>query len=348
MSQNFIKKLAIIATVFALVVVLLGAFTRLSHAGLGCPDWPGCYGFKHIPTEQSDIEIANQAFPERPYEFAKAWPEMVHRYFAGTLGLMVLALALLSLKNKQGKARKHSFILLALVTFQAILGMWTVTMKLHPGIVMSHLMGGMMTLLLLGVLSWRYTYQFRSPVPIGLQQKFKKLTLLTLFVLILQIMLGGWTSANYAATICYELPICQGNWLSNSDFVAGFNVFAQKAENYEFGILGSNARIAIHASHRIGAIVASLIIAWLCFRLIYQNKNGFLRKVGVLLSGLLVIQITLGIANIEFQLPLFNAVAHNGVGALLLVVMGLLLASLVTKSTVPSTAIVSSKEVAND
>ena len=141
MNYNSVKKLSIAATAFALVVVLLGAFTRLSDAGLGCPDWPGCYDFLHIPTKAEDIAKANQAYPERPYEFDKAWPEMVHRYFAGTLGLLVLALAILSLKNPNGQARKHSFGLLGLIIFQAILGMWTVTMKLHPGIVMAHLMG---------------------------------------------------------------------------------------------------------------------------------------------------------------------------------------------------------------
>lgn len=324
MKQSTIKKLAIAATAFALVVVLLGAFTRLSHAGLGCPDWPGCYGFKHIPTAHEDISAANQAFPDRPYEFEKAWPEMVHRYFAGTLGLMVLALALLSLKVENLAVRKHSFGLLVLIIFQAALGMWTVTMKLHPGIVMAHLMGGMTTLVLLSVLSQRYVYNFVSPLTSVTQAPFKMLSIVVLIILVLQIMLGGWTSANYAATVCYELPICQGNWVGVSDFASGFNLFAQKAENYEFGILDSNARIAIHASHRIGAIVASVALLILIFKLIKQSGSLLLKRFGLLLLALLILQIGLGIANIVFQLPLYNAVAHNGVGALLLVVMGLL------------------------
>ncbi len=336
MSQSAIKKLAIAATAFALVVVLLGAFTRLSHAGLGCPDWPGCYGFKHIPTQQADIEAANQAFPERPYEFDKAWPEMVHRYFAGTLGLFVLALALLSLKQNNKPVRGHSFGLLVLVIFQAALGMWTVTMKLHPVIVMAHLMGGFATLTLLAMLSARYHYQFATPVSEETRHPYKKLAVLALVILILQIMLGGWTSANYAATICYELPICQGEWFKHSDFATGFNPFAQKAENYEFGILDSEARIAIHASHRIGAIIASLILAFLSFKLLIQTQSRLLKRIGILIAGLLLVQITLGVFNIIFQLPLYNAVAHNGVGAILLVVMGILLTLLFTRQAANS------------
>jgi heme a synthase len=331
MSQTAIKKLAIAATAFALVVVLLGAFTRLSHAGLGCPDWPGCYGFKHIPTQQADIAMANQAFPERPYEFEKAWPEMVHRYFAGTLGLFVLALAFLSFKQTNKPVRAHSVGLLVLVIFQAALGMWTVTMKLHPVIVMAHLMGGFATLTLLAMLSARYHYKFISPISANLSQGFKSLAIFVLLILVIQIMLGGWTSANYAATVCYELPICQGEWFKHSDFVTGFNPLAQKAENYEFGILDSEARIAIHASHRIGAIVASLGLALLSFKLIHQSQSSLLKNFGFVIAGLLIVQITLGVFNIIFQLPLYNAVAHNGVGALLLVVMGILMTLLFTR-----------------
>ncbi|MFT6732099.1 MAG: cytochrome c oxidase assembly protein subunit 15 [Polaribacter sp.] len=328
MNLSMTKKLAITATAFALVVVLLGAFTRLSHAGLGCPDWPGCYGFSHIPTQNQDIEIANSAFPERPYEFEKAWPEMVHRYFAATLGLFVLALALLSLKAENFVTRRHSFGLLVLVIFQAALGMWTVTMKLHPGIVMAHLMGGFTTLVLLASLSWRYTTSFVSSYSTNEINQFKKLIIFSLIILTLQIMLGGWTSANYAATICFELPICQGDWFSNSDYISGFTFWGHGAENYEFGILDAAGRIAIHTSHRVGAIITTLVLSFLCFKLIKQTNHATLNKFGILIMLLLVIQIFLGIFNITYKLPLYNAVAHNGVGALLLLTMGLLLTSL--------------------
>ena len=325
MNHNAIKKLAITATAFALVVVLLGAFTRLSHAGLGCPDWPGCYGFSHIPTDSSDIQVANHAFPDQPYQFQKAWPEMVHRYFAGTLGLLVLGLALLSFKKSNQPVRGHSIGLLILVIFQAALGMWTVTMKLHPSIVMAHLMGGFTTLVLLASLSLRYANNFESPIHLKQQFQLRAYSIFALLILILQVMLGGWTSANYAATVCYELPICQGNWLSDSDFTTGFTLWGHSAENYEFGILDSAGRIAIHASHRIGAMIATIVLAILSYRLIAQKESGILKKIGHSLAGLLFIQIVLGVFNIVFQLPLYNAVAHNGVGALLMVTVAMLI-----------------------
>jgi len=314
-----------IATAFAFIVVLLGAFTRLSNAGLGCPDWPGCYGFSHIPTENHDIAKANQAFPEQPYEFSKAWPEMVHRYFAGTLGLMVLALALLSLKVENKPARFHSFALLILVTFQAALGMWTVTMKLHPGIVMSHLIGGFTTFVLLASLSLRYSTNFSSVINAKYQLKFKTIVIFSTVVVALQIILGAWTSANYAATICYELPICQGDWFNDSNFVKGFTLWGHNAENYEYGILDAGGRIAIHASHRLGALLVILTLSLLSFRLLRQQGCSLLKKNGFVIAGLLALQVLLGVLNITLQLPLFNAVAHNGVGALLLLVMVLLI-----------------------
>ncbi len=324
MNRNFVKKLAIAATAFALVVVLLGAFTRLSHAGLGCPDWPGCYGFSHIPTKNEDIAAANEAFPEQPYQFEKAWPEMVHRYFAGTLGLMVLGLALLSIKKENSPARAHSFGLLGLVIFQAALGMWTVTMKLHPGIVMAHLMGGIATLVLLGSLSLRYANGFTSVINTQHQIQFRTITIFAMVILALQIILGGWTSANYAATVCYELPICQGDWFAESDFVTGFTIWGHGSQNYEFGILDTSGRIAIHASHRLGAIFATIALGLLSYRLIKQSENAILKKFGHIIGGLLIVQLCLGVFNIAFQLPLYNAVAHNGVGALLLLSIVLL------------------------
>jgi len=339
MNRSFVKKLAITATVFAFVVVLLGAFTRLSNAGLGCPDWPGCYGFSHIPTEHVDIEVANQAFPDQPYEFEKAWPEMVHRYFAGTLGLLVLGLALLSLKNENQPARTHSFGLLILVIFQAALGMWTVTMKLHPGIVMAHLMGGITTLVLLAALCLRYNNCFVAKIKTNLQTRYIGLTIFATFILALQIILGGWTSANYAATVCYELPICQGSWFSNSDFIAGFTIWGHGADNYEFGILDSAGRIAIHVSHRIGAIITAIVLVILSFQLVRQKDSDLLVKFGRLVAALLFVQVSLGVFNIIFQLPLYNAVAHNGVGALLLLVMVLLITHLKSKQSQPAASL---------
>ena len=173
MKNKLVRNLSIFATAFAMVVVVLGAFTRLSDAGLGCPDWPGCYGFMKISTHVDHVEAANQAFPDQPYVFAKAWPEMVHRYFAGSLGLLVLALAIFSWRSREKFAIKHSTFLLILITFQAALGMWTVTMKLQPTIVMLHLMGGIATFSLLASLTLRYHYQSKSVLTSQLATKVK-------------------------------------------------------------------------------------------------------------------------------------------------------------------------------
>lgn len=330
MNKKWIKNLTIFATVFAMIVVVLGAFTRLTDAGLGCPDWPGCYGFMHIPTKSDHIELANQAFPEQPYEFHKAWPEMVHRYFAGTLGILVLILAIASWRNQQKFSIKHSTFLLVLITFQAALGMWTVTMKLHPVIVLLHLMGGIMTFSLLAALLLRYHYQFNPPI-FQSGKSLQKIVIFGLIIVVIQVALGGWTSANYAAMVCHELPICQGHWLANADFYHGFNFFGKQADSYEYGILDQNARIAIHVTHRIGAIITTLVLLYLIFYL-FKQTHQVLKRFAWTLSILLVTQIILGINNIIFQLPLFNAVAHNAVGALLVVAMVCLLTFLLIAS----------------
>ncbi|MET1256712.1 COX15/CtaA family protein [Aliikangiella maris] len=335
MNKKTHRNLALFAAVFAVVVVVLGAFTRLSDAGLGCPDWPGCYGFMHIPTKSEHIEKANAAFPEQPYEFHKAWPEMVHRYFAGTLGLLVLALAIISFRSQQKFTFKHSTFLLVLVIFQAALGMWTVTMKLHPSIVMLHLLGGITTLSLLASLTLRYHFADRKNQLIKVKNSLKWLVIFSLIIVTLQVALGGWTSANYAALVCHKLPVCQGNWLQDGDFISAFQFWGGKADTYEYGILQQDARIAIHASHRIGAFIASFTLLALIFQLIRLTEYKLFQRIGYIVLALLITQIVLGVNNIVFKLPLFNAVAHNAVGALLVVSMVCLLTLiLIAKPTI--------------
>ena len=161
-------------------------------------------------------------------------------------------------------------------------------------------------------------------------------------ILVLQVALGGWTSANYAALVCHELPICQGNWLADGDFISGFQFWGHGAENYEYGVLDQNSRIAIHASHRIGAIVATLILLHLIVSFLRQSESKLLKNFGKLLAVLLVVQITLGINNIIFQLPLFNAVSHNAVGALLVVTLSCLLTAILVSTNSAQ------KELTND
>ena len=309
-------RLAVIAAIIAFCVIVLGAFVRLSDAGLGCPDWPGCYGHLSWPVEAQAVEEANQAFPERPVESAKAWKEMVHRYLAGALVLLVLALNFLAWKaqNRQADFRLLATILLVLILFQAALGMWTVTLKLWPIVVMSHLMGGLATFALLLWLAFRSG----SSGPNQAWVPMRPLIIAGLLVLVMQLMLGGWTSANYSALACPDFPTCQGQMWPDADFSEGFILWREIGVDYEGGVLDLPSRVAIHIAHRTGALVTFIVLGWLVLRLL-QNVDT--RPGGYLLGSLLLVQITLGILNILLYLPLPNAVAHNGVGALLVAMM---------------------------
>ena len=309
-------RLAVIAAIIAFCVIVLGAFVRLSDAGLGCPDWPGCYGHLSWPVEAQAVEEANQAFPERPVESAKAWKEMVHRYLAGALVLLVLALNYLAWKaqNRQADFRLLATILLVLILFQAALGMWTVTLKLWPIVVMSHLMGGLATFALLLWLAFRSG----SSGPNQAWVPLRPLIIAGLLVLVMQLMLGGWTSANYSALACPDFPTCQGQMWPDADFSEGFILWREIGVDYEGGVLDLPSRVAIHIAHRTGALVTFIVLGWLVLRLL-QNVDT--RPGGYLLGSLLLVQITLGILNILLYLPLPNAVAHNGVGALLVAMM---------------------------
>lgn len=309
-------RLAVIAAIAALCVIVLGAYVRLSHAGLGCPDWPGCYGHLSWPVDAQAVEDANQAFPERPVESDKAWKEMVHRYLAGALVMLVLALNFLAWKSdsRQTGFRLLSAFLLVLILFQAALGMWTVTLKLWPIVVMSHLLGGLATF---SLLLW-LAYRSGSSAPSRALLRIQALIITGLLVLVLQMALGGWTSANYSALACPDFPTCQGQIWPNSDFREGFVLWREIGVDYEGGVLDLPARTAIHMAHRTGALLVFIVLGWLAFKLL---RNTQTRSGGYLLGSLLVAQVTLGILNIVLYLPLPNAVAHSGVGALLLAMM---------------------------
>ena len=314
------KNLAWIAVGLALCVIVLGAFVRLSDAGLGCPDWPGCYGHLAWPDEIHEIEAANEAFPERAAEPHKAWKEMVHRYLAGALGLLVLGLFIWAFKQRDKQSYALPLILCFVILFQAALGMWTVTLKLHPSIVMSHLMGGM---LMLSLLTWLACSRTESITPYRYAGHVKQsMVVLALFLLVLQIALGGWTSANYAALACQGFPACNGDWWPQMDFVQALDIFKKYGPNYEFGVKDGPARMAIHMIHRIGFVVVTLYFSWLIFKL---TRNRELMPLGVTLGGLLLLQILLGIINVTMALPLAVATMHNGVAALLLMTTVILL-----------------------
>ncbi|MDN3652287.1 COX15/CtaA family protein [Thalassotalea ponticola] len=312
------RTLVLLSVVLAIIVITLGAYTRLTHAGLGCPDWPGCYGHLDVPKTAQEIERAEQAFPERPVETQKAWNEMIHRYFAGTLGLFIATIFIIGLRMRnQGMPLYLPLALLATVTFQAALGMWTVTLKLMPVIVMAHLLGGFITLCLLYLLYLRLTPYTIESGNKNLRQ-YSIYGVIGIVILASQIALGGWTSSNYAALACTELPICQSGWQQQLTFENSFDLVPPKRDTYEFGFLNHAERVTIHAMHRIGAIVTSVYLIWLALFILSRTSSRFFQRNALAVLAILAIQVSLGVSNIVFNLPLPVAVAHNVVAALLM------------------------------
>jgi cytochrome c oxidase assembly protein subunit 15 len=315
LTYHRIVKAAICLT---LIVIILGAWVRLTGAGLGCPDWPGCYGELTWPKTEESVAAANQRWAERPVETGKAIREMVHRYFAGALGLMVLALAVGAWvrRGQPGQPVVLPLVLLVIVTAQAALGAFTVTLLLKPAIVTSHLVGGFTTFSLLVWLYWRTR---PDPVRINLpQRKLKRPALIAMTFLIGQILLGGWVSTNYAALACPDFPTCMGELWPEQNYSEGFDLWRDLGVDYQGGILDQPSRMAIHVAHRIGAILVLGVFGWLLWTMI--NTPGMGRWTAAV-GGLLTVQVALGLANVLAGLPLYVAVAHNAVAALLLVTM---------------------------
>ena len=320
-----LHRLALIAAVVAFFVIILGAYVRLSHAGLGCPDWPGCFGQLTAPDEAHEIKQALHKYPHLEVDPGKAWKEMVHRYFASTLGLLIVIINIIAWKHrkKPDQPFKLPLFLLALVIAQGMFGMWTVTLKLWPQVVTTHLLGGFTTLSLLWLLGLRLNNSpWQQPnIPVRQWVNLRPLAMIALVLLVCQITLGGWTSSNYAALACPDLPTCQGRWLPPMDFANGFNVAQEIGPNYLGGQMDGEARVAVHMAHRMGAIVVTLLLGFLIYKL-YQNAGGMeLKRLTHVLLFLLIVQVSLGISNIVFSLPLWVAVAHNAGGALLLLTL---------------------------
>lgn len=327
------RLVTLISILLCFCVVVFGAYVRLSDAGLGCPDWPGCYGHIGIPSADHEVQAAEQKFPERPVEAPKAWKEMIHRYIASTLGLLIVALALMASFSRDPRLpRKLPWFLVGLVIFQGILGMWTVTWQLKPAVVTAHLLGGMSTLALLALLGLRV---FR-PTPgspatasatatiAAVPGRLRTWAGIALVAVAVQIFLGGWTSTNYAALACPDFPTCHGRWVPETDFTEAFTLWHGLGINYEFGILDNRARVTIHWMHRIGAIVATGVLGLLGLVLLLRAQTLFWRGCGGVVLGALAVQIAIGIMTVKLQLPLLLAAAHNaGAAVLLLTLVGL-------------------------
>lgn len=306
------RLLASVALLLAFVVVSMGAWVRLSDAGLGCPDWPGCYGqLIGVPEAAHEVTRAEAAFG-KPVEAPKAWKEMIHRYAAGTLGLCILGVAVLAWRQRARRGPWLEAALLAVVMGQALLGMLTVTKLLKPVIVTSHLLGGMTTLALLALLWLR---EQRDARPTASSAGLRLLAAGALLVVLTQIALGGWVSSNYAAAICADFPTCQDSWWPEMDTHHAFTLDRELGATASGALLPGAALTAIHFTHRLFAGVVLIVVGSLGLRLVGRPA---LRRHGIVLLAALALQIGLGIANVLLQLPLPLAVAHNTGAALLL------------------------------
>lgn len=317
-----------LALLLAFIVVVLGAYTRLTDSGLGCPDWPGCYGHLVLPQSAPGLEEAQKAFPAQPVEPQKAWKEMIHRYAAGTLGVLILVLFVQSIVKR---FREEDFplgicvALLLLLIFQAMLGMWTVTWKLLPLVVMGHLLGGLAILSTLRVLHLTLKYENQKanisllmPHPI---KSHKAFCIFGLVLVILQIALGGWVSSNYASLACVGFPTCNGLYVPPMDWHAAFDLFSPIGIDYAGGKLDSAARIAIQMAHRLNAILTAIYILILSICVLVKEKTPMIRRYAVIAMVLVCVQFALGVILVTHLLPLNAAVTHNAVAALLLLTM---------------------------
>lgn len=309
-----------IALVLVLIVIALGAWTRLRDAGLGCPDWPTCYGHLTVPSSAEALARVSVEFPGQTVEPRKAWPETIHRYFASTLGLVILLIAALSWRQRgmPGLPWRHASGLLALVCLQGAFGALTVTQKLYPPVVTGHLLFGFATLTLL----WLWYLRLAQAFPACGDRASAKLRGLALFAaltLALQILLGGWTASNYAASICSELPVCQAGWPAQLDFAEAFRLFRPDDRSFEYAPhLSAAAKLTIHVTHRFGAMFTSAVLLLLAWRLWRQARHPRYRRFAVLILAGLLVQVALGVVNVVAQLPLANAVLHNVWAAVLL------------------------------
>lgn len=316
------KKLIIAATFLAFAVTILGAYVRLSDAGLGCPDWPGCYGKLSPAHAHQEIAEAHAELPHGPVSHAKAWKEMSHRYLASGLGLLIVIIGGMAWvkRNQLQQAIGLPLFLIGFVILQGLFGMWTVTLKLTPIIVTAHLLGGMITL---SLLTWLWQRQSHDiPAVRGVDAEWiKPYANIALLMVFLQIALGGWVSSNYAALACPDFPTCHGAWVPNMDLQHAFQLVRDLGMTAQGTLLPGEALTAIHWVHRVGAVLTLLIVGLLVFKML---RVAALARAAFLIASVLVLQLSLGIANVLLSLPLPVAVAHNAVAALLLLALVML------------------------
>ncbi len=336
MWADAFRRLALIGAVLAAVVVVMGAWVRLTDAGLGCPDWPGCYG--HL-------------YPHPDHQIVKAWHEMIHRYVATTLGVIITGLLGWAWfeRKEQGRPLTPVALLFLVVCLQGALGALTVTLKLRPLIVTAHLLGGLATLSLLSWLSMTPERRTLSSP----ERRLRPAALAASLVLLLQIFLGGWTSTNYAAVACPDFPTCQRSWWPPMDFRDAFVLWhglgsdrgiggmtpidevgggtaheETLGDSYEGGVLANPARMAIHFMHRLGAVLAGTVLIALGISTMIHGRSRRLSAAGLVVVAAVLLQVSIGIATVHFGVPLPLATLHNAGAALLVISMARLLRAL--------------------
>ena len=316
MDDSKISKLSFFGALFTLIVISLGAWVRLTDAGLGCPDWPGCYGLLTTPDTVDELAKAREYYPNADIDVGKAWREMLHRYMAGLLGLYVFFITYISIKYSK-RSYTLSVLISILIIIQAIMGMLTVTMLVKPTIVTTHLFFGMLTATLLFINSLKYSNISMS------SEKIPAIALIIITItwvfLIIQILLGGWTSTNYASLACTDFPKCLDQWYPKEMiFNEAFNVINLPDVNYEGGILAYGAKVAIHYSHRITALILTFVFISALYVVFKLNKHSLLKKLMSISIIFFTLQVILGISNVVYSLPLNIAVWHTMNAAILM------------------------------
>jgi len=322
-DDNKFRKLVWVTTFMTLDLVMFGGFTRLTDSGLGCPDWPGCYGTASPFIAHAQIAAAHALMPSGPVSVSKAWIEMIHRYFAMAIGVLIIAQTAIAWRARIKRLPLSvspwwPTALLGLILVQGVFGAWTVTMKLQPIIVTTHLLLG---LTLLGSLGWLGARMTPVPMQETLAARWRVAALAALALLVLQIALGGWVSTNYAVLACTDFPTCNGAWIPPMDFRHGFHLWRALGMDGNGDVITQDALVAIHWTHRTFAFV---VIAYLVAFAWKARRFASLRRPANWVLIVVLIQFLTGLSNIVLQWPLPVAVAHNGGAAILLLLVVML------------------------
>ncbi|KQW69664.1 heme A synthase [Methylibium sp. Root1272] len=324
-GRNRLRALTLLTLFLTFDLVLFGAFTRLTDSGLGCPDWPGCYGSASPLGARDEIQAAQSALPTGPVTHGKAWVEMVHRYLATAVGVLITVMTLLSWQQWRRDTRDRAepaarispwwaTATLLWVCVQGAFGAFTVTLKLYPAIVTAHLLGGLALLALLAAQAWRPSAERVVRVSAALRRGVFVVSLLA----VLQIALGAWVSTNYAVLACSDFPTCQGHWWPTMDFEHGFSILRPLGVGKDSDWLPFAALTAIHMTHRLGALLLLTGLTWLVWRL---AREPALRRFAAGLVGVAAWQVVTGVSNAVLDWPLLAAVAHTGGAAALVLLL---------------------------